>query len=165
VIPLAMVVMDEFPEGSSRVALAEGHHPIEALVLDGPHEPLGVRVRIGRLKRRLHDEHPGVAQSCRTSRLHFRSRSQISTRWPLKKPSVAVSVRLTCRMNRPSDAVLTRESGRAVMRSRSRTRVVRHQSASRPDFRRKEVGPGHGTQRARRNSADGTPGSRSRSAI
>jgi hypothetical protein len=35
VIPLAMVVIDEFLEGASRVALAEGHHPIEALVRDG----------------------------------------------------------------------------------------------------------------------------------
>ena len=64
VIPLAMVVIDEFPEGASKVALAEGHHPIEALVLNGPHEPLGLSFRIGRLKRRLHDEHrtwpPGI---------------------------------------------------------------------------------------------------------
>jgi hypothetical protein len=33
VIPLAVVVIDEFPEGASKVALAGGHHPIEALVL------------------------------------------------------------------------------------------------------------------------------------
>jgi hypothetical protein len=33
VIPLAMVVIDEFLEGASKVALAEGHHPIEALEL------------------------------------------------------------------------------------------------------------------------------------
>jgi Glyoxalase/Bleomycin resistance protein/Dioxygenase superfamily len=62
VIPLAMVVIDEFLEGASKVALAEGYHSIEALVLDGPHEPLGVRVRIGRPKRRLHDVQPGIAQ-------------------------------------------------------------------------------------------------------
>jgi hypothetical protein len=49
VIPLAMVVIDEFLEGASKVALAEGHHPIEALVLDGSHEPFGIGVRIGRL--------------------------------------------------------------------------------------------------------------------
>jgi hypothetical protein len=40
-----MVVIDEFLEGASKMGLAERHHPIEALVLDGPHEPLGVRVR------------------------------------------------------------------------------------------------------------------------
>ena len=61
-IPLAMVVIDEFLEGASKVALAERHHPIEALVLDGPHEPFGLGVRIGRLTWRLHDVHPGIAQ-------------------------------------------------------------------------------------------------------
>jgi hypothetical protein len=40
----------------------ERHHSIEALVFDGPHQPFGVGVRIGRLKRRLHDVHPGIAQ-------------------------------------------------------------------------------------------------------
>jgi hypothetical protein len=35
-IPLAMVVIDDFPEGAPKVALAGEHHPIEALVLDGP---------------------------------------------------------------------------------------------------------------------------------
>ena len=61
-IPLAMVVIDEFLEGPSKVALAERHHAIEALVFDRPYEPFGVGVRIGRLKRRLHDVHAGIAQ-------------------------------------------------------------------------------------------------------
>ena len=44
------------------MALAERHHPIEALVFDRPHEPFGIGVRIGRLKRRLHDVHAGIVQ-------------------------------------------------------------------------------------------------------
>jgi len=43
-IPLAMVVIDEFREGTSKVALAERHHAIEALVLNRPYEPFGVGV-------------------------------------------------------------------------------------------------------------------------
>jgi len=62
VIPLAMVVIDKLLECPSEMVLAQGHHPIEALVLDRPHEPLGVRVRIGRLMRRAHDMHPGILQ-------------------------------------------------------------------------------------------------------
>jgi len=62
VIPLAMVVIDEFLERPSKVALAERHHAIEALVFDRPYEPFGVGVRIGPLKRRLDDVHPRIAQ-------------------------------------------------------------------------------------------------------
>jgi hypothetical protein len=62
VIPLAMLVIDEFLEGPSKAALAERHHSIEALVCDRPYEPFGIGVRIGRLKRRLHDLHPRIAQ-------------------------------------------------------------------------------------------------------
>jgi hypothetical protein len=54
-IPLAMVVLDEFRERSSKVALTKRYEPIEALVFDRPHEAFSVRVRIGRLKRCPHD--------------------------------------------------------------------------------------------------------------
>ena len=99
-IPLAMVVIDEFLEGPSEMALAERHDPIEALVFDRPHKPFGVGVRIGRLKRRLHDVDTRHRPASADSRLHFRSRSQISTRWSLNRPSAAVSVRPTWRMKR-----------------------------------------------------------------
>jgi hypothetical protein len=33
-IPLAMIVIDEFLEGPSEMALPERHYPIEALVFD-----------------------------------------------------------------------------------------------------------------------------------
>ena len=62
VIPLPMIVIDEFGEGASEVGLAQGHYPIEALVLDRPHEPLGIRVRIRRSKRGPHNVHGRIAQ-------------------------------------------------------------------------------------------------------
>ena len=61
-IPLAMIVIDEFLEGPTEMVLAERHDPIEALVFDRPHKSFGVRVRIGRLKRCPHDVHSGLAQ-------------------------------------------------------------------------------------------------------
>jgi hypothetical protein len=61
-IPLAMIMIDEFLEGPSKMALLERHDPIEALVFDRPHKSFGTRVRIGRLKRCLHDVHSGLAQ-------------------------------------------------------------------------------------------------------
>jgi len=35
-----MVVIDKLLESPSDMVFAQGHHPIEALVLDRPHEPL-----------------------------------------------------------------------------------------------------------------------------
>ena len=61
-IPLAVVVLDEFRERSSKVALTERYEPIEALVFDRRHEAFRVPVRIGRLKRRLHDLDAGIGQ-------------------------------------------------------------------------------------------------------
>ena len=61
-IPLAMIVIDEFLEGPSEMALPERHDPIETLMFDRPHKSFGIGVRIGRLKRCLHDVHSGLAQ-------------------------------------------------------------------------------------------------------
>ena len=61
-IPFAMIVIDEFLEGPSEMALPERHDPIEALVFDRPHKSFGIGVRIGRLKWRPHDVPPGIAQ-------------------------------------------------------------------------------------------------------
>jgi len=61
-IPLPMIVIDEFLDGPSEMALPERHDPIEALVFDRPHKSFGIGVRIGRLKRCLHDVHSGLAQ-------------------------------------------------------------------------------------------------------
>ncbi len=78
-IPLAMVVLDEFRGRSSKVALTKRYKPIEALEFDRPHEAFSVRVRIGRLKRRLHDMYArryrptAVARPDSTFRLNRRS--------------------------------------------------------------------------------------------
>ena len=61
-IPFPMIVIDEFLEGPSEMALPERYDPIEALVFDRPHKSFGIGVRIGGLKRSLHDVHAGLAQ-------------------------------------------------------------------------------------------------------
>jgi hypothetical protein len=61
VIPLALVVIDEFLECPSKVALAERRQSIEALVFDRSDEPFRVGVGVRRLKRRLHDLYSGLA--------------------------------------------------------------------------------------------------------
>jgi hypothetical protein len=43
-IPLTMIVINEFLEGASKVALAERHDPIEALVRNRPYEPFSMGV-------------------------------------------------------------------------------------------------------------------------
>jgi hypothetical protein len=55
-------MIDEFCERPPKVTLAQRHDSIEALVFDRPHKPLGIGIRIGRLKRCLHDLHPALAE-------------------------------------------------------------------------------------------------------
>ena len=61
-IPLAMIVLDEFAERSTEVPLTHWNHPAQTLFFDRSHEPFGVRVRVGCLKRRAHDMHPSFVQ-------------------------------------------------------------------------------------------------------
>ena len=61
-IPLAMIVVNEFRHSSPEVSLAEWNQAIEALLLDRPHEAFGMRIRIGRAQRRAHDVDAGPAQ-------------------------------------------------------------------------------------------------------
>ncbi len=61
-IPLPMIVIDEFRDRSPKVPLAERNHPVEALFFDRSHEAFGVRIRIRRLKRRLHHANARLAQ-------------------------------------------------------------------------------------------------------
>jgi hypothetical protein len=61
-IPFAMVVINKLSQSSPEMALTEGHHPIEALVFDRPHEALRIRIAVGRLERRLHEASAGVGQ-------------------------------------------------------------------------------------------------------
>ena len=53
VIPLAVIVRDVFGDCASKMPLAERNQPIEALLLDRPHEPL--RVAVGCPERRAND--------------------------------------------------------------------------------------------------------------
>jgi hypothetical protein len=55
---LTMVVDDKSLDRPSKVALAEGHHSVETLLLDRAHEAFGVRIGIRRPERRLHDPSP-----------------------------------------------------------------------------------------------------------
>jgi hypothetical protein len=45
-IPLPMIVFDEFRDCAAEVALPDQNQPIEALFLDRSYEPFGVRIRI-----------------------------------------------------------------------------------------------------------------------
>ena len=53
VIALTVVMRDELAQGALEVAFPQGNHPRQAFVCDRAHEPFGVSVGIGRLKRRL----------------------------------------------------------------------------------------------------------------
>jgi hypothetical protein len=61
-VSFAMVVRDEFCDGAPEMGFTEWHHPIETFFFDRPHEPFGVRIRIGRLQRRLDDSDARVAE-------------------------------------------------------------------------------------------------------
>ena len=46
VIPFAMIVLDILRHRVPEVPLPERNHPIETFFLDGPHESLGIRIRV-----------------------------------------------------------------------------------------------------------------------
>jgi hypothetical protein len=62
VIPLPMVVFDNLVSARLKWDSPTGTIRLEALVLDRPHKPLGIRVRIGRSKRSPHNVHARIAQ-------------------------------------------------------------------------------------------------------
>jgi len=53
-IPLEMIMIDEFGERPANVAASQRNHPIEALRFDRADEAFGMRVGIGRLIGRPH---------------------------------------------------------------------------------------------------------------
>jgi hypothetical protein len=61
-IPLMMIVVDEFGERSSEVPLAKRNHPIETFLFDRSHEAFRVRIRIRRPERCLHDLNAGLVE-------------------------------------------------------------------------------------------------------
>ena len=81
-IPLAMVVGDEFRDRSSMMALAERNQAVQTLLFDRADEPFGVGVGIGCPIGCLDDANPASCKRARTALLHLASRSQIRTRHP-----------------------------------------------------------------------------------
>ena len=61
-IPLTVVMLDVLGDRPAKMTVAERDHSVEAFVFDRAHEPFGISIRIRRLKRRLHDPDPGLAQ-------------------------------------------------------------------------------------------------------
>ncbi len=61
-VPLAVVVLDVLAHEDAEVPLAERDHATEALLLDRPDEPFGVRVEIGTLRRRSDGLGPATLQ-------------------------------------------------------------------------------------------------------
>ena len=57
-IALAMVVLDVLGDRAPEMALAEGHDPTEAFLLDRAYEAFGVGVRVRRLRGSAHDLDP-----------------------------------------------------------------------------------------------------------
>ena len=73
-VPFPMVVLDEIADGATQGVFAEEDHPVEALLLDGPHESLGPCVQIerpGRAPQGLASallEHAGETPRCTCDR-------------------------------------------------------------------------------------------------
>jgi hypothetical protein len=59
-IPIKMIVVDEFRDRPSEMALAQRDHAIEALVFNRADEALRVRIRVRRLKRRTSTSRTGI---------------------------------------------------------------------------------------------------------
>ena len=57
-IPLAMIVLDVLRHRLPQVAFPEGNHSIETFLLDRAHEAFGIGIRVGGLKRSLHNANP-----------------------------------------------------------------------------------------------------------
>ena len=79
--PFCIVVSDVIGHGPSEVLFANRHQPVETLLLDRPDETFGVRIRIRGPVGRLHDAQARVLEVA----AHGRSRSQISTRWRVRR--------------------------------------------------------------------------------
>jgi hypothetical protein len=95
-----MIVLDELRDGPSEVTLANRNESIQALLFDGPHEPLGVGIGIRRSPWRLDDVNPRILQESPGVVTPLSVAPQISTR--RTRASAIVIVRPTCRMNASS---------------------------------------------------------------
>ena len=80
----------------AEMSLSHRNHPIETFFLDRRNKAFGVGFRVRRTPGRQDHANAGLGESRRTARLHFRSRSQISTRCLANRPSsAAVTIRAT----------------------------------------------------------------------
>ena len=57
-----MIMLDKRSHGGPEVSFPEGHDPLQALGLGGPHKPLGERVQIGTPGRQDHGRHATAPQ-------------------------------------------------------------------------------------------------------
>jgi hypothetical protein len=96
VIPFPVVVRRECGERSAQVGFAEDDDPIQALLLDRPHEALAYALQLGAWNGVWTIRMPASAKVCRKVALHLVSRSQMRMRDPRSTPSSApVSTRAT----------------------------------------------------------------------
>jgi hypothetical protein len=70
-VPLVMIVGNEFSNGPAEMSLAERNQAIETLGFDGPHKPFRVGIRVGRLIRRLYNTNASVTESVTQRRAPF----------------------------------------------------------------------------------------------
>jgi hypothetical protein len=138
VVPLRMIVGYELGNRASKMSLPQQDHALEALLLDRPNESLGVRVAVGCAERRPNDSHT----------LAFKEFPHATAPLPIAIADQYASVR--------QDAINRIRHDRAWLEQRrlhpvrggahhvhpprrqleDKQRVVRHQSARGPDFRR-----------------------------
>jgi hypothetical protein len=76
-IAFMVIVLNEFRNGAAEVPLPNRNLPIQTFFLDRSHEALGVGIGVRRRSGIDTTRMPASRSRRRTSRLHFRSRSQI----------------------------------------------------------------------------------------
>src|SRR5262249_26336292 len=143
-IPFPMVVIDEFSHGAAEVELPSGIiRPRHSSLIDRTKRS-AYALAFGAWSGVCTTWRPASSNSRRTSQLHFRSRSQISTRWPRRSPtSPAVSVRPTSSWRDRWGAASSRGSAQGGRRGRSQTPCSSSLSAPPlPHLCREEIGAG-----------------------
>jgi hypothetical protein len=85
-ISLAVVMRDKLRHGSLEMAFPDHNDPVEAFLLHRSNEALRVRIRIRRLKRRLHHTNPGLPEPLAHGRAPLRIpiANQHSAHFPIR---------------------------------------------------------------------------------
>src|ERR1700722_12740353 len=103
VVALGVVVLHKVAEHGAQMTFAEGDNVPEALVLDGPNEPLGVGVQVRAPRREAQQLHAGNVQQGPEVRRIEGSRSTLKCPKPVRGPAAAsVRLRATCAIQVPS---------------------------------------------------------------